>query len=83
MIIDQEGVDEHEYGFWGAQCVPGFAFCFWFEVLDAIVGNIANGTPSESRDLWDLDISMVCELFLEYDSGVALKIFFWSSLDHS
>ena len=81
VVVDEESVHEHEYGLGYAEAVLGFARGLGFEVLDAIVGDIANSASGECGYFWDFDIFVDGKLLLKDEGRIALGIFARPGLD--
>lgn len=66
VIVDDDGVGEHEDGFRDAQCVfQGCVACDGFEILDTVIRHVANGAACEGGDFRQLDILVPFQFFLK------------------
>lgn len=81
MVVDEEGVGEHEEGLGDAEGVGERAGGLGLEVLDAVVRDVADGAAGEGGDLGDADVLVDGELALEHRHGVAWEVLARAGLD--
>jgi hypothetical protein len=75
-VIDSDyGITEHEEALRDLEHILQVTLCLGFEVFDAIVPNIPNGTTSErwKAERWDLSDAVVGELGIETRERVCFK----------
>ena len=82
VVVDEDGVDEHEDGLGDVEVVVERAGCLGLEVLDGVVGDVGDGTAGESGDLGELDVAVDGELALEGEHGVAGDLLVGAGLDY-
>ena len=82
VVVDDKGVDEHEDCFRDVEGIFQFCLGLGFEVLDAVVRDVSDGSSRECGDFGYLDVLEHGELLLEGDHGVACNVITRPSLDH-
>ena len=71
VVVDEEGVDQHEDGLRNAKGVFEGAQGLRLEMLDGIVPNISDRTTSECWYFGKLDVLVHSELLLKCNHGIA------------
>src|SRR5260370_20334385 len=82
VIINDERVGEHEDGLRDFESIIQLAFCLWFKMLDAVIGDISNSSSSECWNFRNLHVLVVSELFLQRCHGFPGNFLLGTSLDN-
>ena len=82
VVVDEDGVDEHENGLGDVEVVVERAGGLGLEVLDGVVGDVGDGAAGEGGDLGELDVAVDGELALEGEHGVAGDLLVGAGLDY-